>query len=49
MLFENYVYPFIGEMPVNDVKRENILQVLEPIWESKTATAERLRNKWSEI
>lgn len=46
---ENYAYPFIGEMPVNDVKRENILQVLEPIWESKTATAERLRNNMERI
>lgn len=42
---ETYAYPVIGDMWVRDVKLEHILQILEPIWKSKTETATRLRGR----
>ncbi len=46
---ENYAFPLIGSLPVGNIEREHILQVLEPIWESKSPTAERLRNNLERI
>jgi integrase len=40
---EIYVYPVIGETPVQHVTTELVLQVIEPIWHSKTETATRVR------
>lgn len=40
-----YAYPIIGDMWVRDVKLEHIMQILEPIWHSKTETAKRLRGR----
>ena len=45
----NYAYPVIGELPVSEVERDSVLRVIEPIWETKTATAERLRNNIERI
>lgn len=38
-----YVYPVIGDMPVHLVTPEHVLQILEPIWSTKTETASRVR------
>jgi integrase len=38
-----YASPVIGKMPVNEIDLPQILQVLEPIWTTKTETASRLR------
>lgn len=38
-----YVFPKIGEKLVSDVTRSDLLEILEPIWETKTATASKLR------
>jgi integrase len=42
---ETYAFPVIGAMPVDQVDRAHILQILEPIWPSKTETAKRLRGR----
>jgi hypothetical protein len=38
-----YVYPVLGKIPVQEVTTELVLRVIEPIWESKTETATRVR------
>ena len=40
-----YAYPVIGQLHVADVKQAHVLQILEPIWVSKTETASRLRGR----
>ncbi len=38
-----YVYPHIGNLIVADIQRPHLVKVLEPIWETKTETASRVR------
>lgn len=40
-----YAYPVIGQVHVADVKQAHVLQILEPIWVTKTETASRLRGR----
>lgn len=42
---KTYAYPVIGQLHVADVKQTHVLQILEPIWASKTETATRLRGR----
>ncbi len=42
---ETYAYPKIGSMWVRDIELRHILEVLEPIWLTKTPTAKRLRGR----
>ena len=42
---ENYAFPIIGRMPVNEIDLPHVISVLEPIWETKTETATRLRQR----
>jgi integrase len=42
---ETYAYPFIGDLWVRDVELKHIMQILEPIWLSKTETAQRVRGR----
>lgn len=42
---ETYAYPFIGSLDVKEVTTNNILDILTPIWQSKTETAGRLRQR----
>lgn len=44
-VMEAYAYPVIGAMNVEAVKLPHVMQVLEPIWRSKTQTASRLRGR----
>lgn len=37
--------PVLGEMAVADIERGDVLRVLSPIWNEKTATAKKLRGK----
>lgn len=46
---ETYAYPVIGDLWVRDVKLEHIMQILEPIWHSKTETAKRLRGRMASV
>lgn len=40
-----YAYPKIGSMLIGDVELPHVLSILEPIWQSKTETASRLRGR----
>lgn len=42
---KTYAHPFIGVMPVELVEVGNIMDVLKPIWTTKTETASRLRGR----
>ncbi len=40
-----YVYPVIGDRPVGEIKRADIIAVLDPIWTAKPETARRVRGR----
>ncbi|AWY00758.1 hypothetical protein A8139_12825 [Marinomonas primoryensis] len=42
---ENYAFPVIGHLSVNQINKTHILEVLQPIWLEKNATASRLRGR----
>jgi hypothetical protein len=42
---DTFAVPVIGAKAVRDVTVQHILRVLEPIWETKTETASRLRGR----
>jgi integrase len=44
-----YAYPVIGEKPVGEVDTALVLEVLTPIWHTKTETAKRLRGRIEQI
>jgi len=46
---DRYAIPFFGQMMVQDIILQDILRALEPIWVSKTVTAEKLRRKLNEV
>ena len=42
---EEYAYPIIGKKVLDEITMEDILEILEPIWTTKTETASRLRGR----
>ena len=42
---ETYAYPFLGDISLRDIGQELVLEVLEPIWRTKTETASRVRGR----
>lgn len=40
---ETYAFPYIGKMAITDIEMSHIVRMLEPIWETKTETATRVR------
>jgi integrase len=42
---KTYVSPVFGKLPVQDVDETLVMKVLEPIWETKTETATRVRSR----
>jgi integrase len=42
---ETYAYPEIGALPVQDVDTTLVMNILDPIWRTKTETASRLRGR----
>lgn len=40
-----YAYPVFGDKPIDQVDRQDVLAVLEPIWINKTETATRVRGR----
>lgn len=42
---ELYVYPTIGNMPINQIEIAHIRKILDPIWNTKTETASRVRQR----
>lgn len=46
---KTYARPVIGKKPVNAVTTEDILQILSPIWVTKTETAKRVQGRIENI
>ena len=46
---ETYCFPLIGEKPVTDVDVDDLLQILGPIWNTKTESATRIRERIERI
>ena len=44
-----YVGPLIGDLPVASIELPHIVEVLKPIWETKTETATRVRQRIESI
>ena len=42
---EQYANPVIGNLPLDEIDTEHILQILTPIWHTKTETATRVRGR----
>ncbi len=45
----NYAFPVIGEMPLDKIETQHILEILTPIWHTKSETAGRLRGRIERI
>jgi integrase len=43
-LLRDYIFPHIGETYVKDIKRNQVVAIIEPIWETKNETAKRVQN-----
>ena len=46
---ETYAFPIIGNMTVKDITSAHILQILSPIWVTKSETAKRVRQRLSAV
>jgi integrase len=46
---ETYAYPVIGSLPVGAVETAHVLKILQPIWNSKTETASRVRGRIEKV
>jgi integrase len=44
-----YAYPVIGDIPVVNVDHAMVLEIIQPIWTTKTETASRLRGRIESI
>lgn len=42
---KTYAVPILGDLPVQDIERDDVLKVLLPIWKTKTETASRVRGR----
>jgi integrase len=41
----NHVFDRIGKMPIDQIETPHVLKVLEPVWETTTETATRIRSR----
>lgn len=46
---ETYAYPVIGHLPVGDVAESHVMEILRPIWNTKTETATRVRGRIEKV
>ena len=46
---ELYAFPVIGKMPAGEIQTENVLKVLQPIWATKTRTADEVRGQVEQV
>lgn len=46
---EEYAYPKIGQLDVQDIETSHVLSVLRPIWQDRTETASRLRGRIEQV
>ncbi|MDA1372364.1 MAG: integrase arm-type DNA-binding domain-containing protein [Proteobacteria bacterium] len=42
---ERHAFPVLGSMPVGEIEKTHLLKLLEPIWQTKTETATRVRQR----
>ena len=47
--FDTYVYPIIGNKRIDEIKRTDVLAVLQPIWITKNETAQKIRTRLENI
>ena len=47
--FNSYVYPVIGNKLIDEIKRADVVAVLEPIWSAKNQTALKIRTRLESI
>lgn len=46
---KTYAYPVIGNLPVSSIEDAHILKILQPIWNTKTETASRVRGRIEKV
>jgi integrase len=46
---QTYTYPIIGDMGIDDIGVNDVLAILTPIWETKTETATRVRQRMASV
>lgn len=46
---KQYVFPSIGQLPVSQITCDHILKILDPIWQTKSETASRVRGRMESI
>jgi integrase len=46
---ETYAYPVIGSLPVSAIDAGHVMKILQPIWNTKTETASRVRGRIEKI
>jgi integrase len=46
---ETYAYPVIGSLPVSAIDDAHVMKILQPIWNTKTETASRVRGRIEKV
>ncbi|MQM37690.1 Prophage integrase IntA [wastewater metagenome] len=46
---DTYASPVIGRLPVDHIELAHVVEILQPIWETKTETASRLRGRIEKV
>src|SRR5262249_46831362 len=46
---EQYVYPQIGDLPVDTITTQHVIKVLQPIWKAIPETASRVRGRIEKV
>lgn len=46
---ERHAFPAIGKLPASEIQTEHVLRVLQPIWATKTRTADEVRGQIEQI
>lgn len=46
---ETYALPIIGDRPISEITRDDVIKVLDPIWSTKNPTAVRLRGRLERV
>lgn len=46
---ERYAFPHVGMLPADEIETEQVLLVLQPIWSTKTRTADEVRGQIEQV
>jgi len=49
VILKTYARPHIGKQDIDDISTEDILNILKPIWTTKTETAKQKPTPWSPL